>query len=84
MCRITLTVGDITVKYEPADCDGRCHVRAKYLLGQAASVAVALEMDSSDDEPATPVSNLGFTAHLELDPERNIQDDLSEWFEESP
>lgn len=83
MCRISLTVGDITVRYQPTKCDGKCHVRAKYLLGQAASVALALEPDEPAAEPATS-SPAGFTAHLDLDPERNAQEDLSEWFEESP
>lgn len=83
MCRISLAVGDIRVRYQPAECDGRCHVRARYLLGHAAAVALALEVD--DDTPDTPTPPaLGFTAHIDLDPERNYEPDTSEWFEESP
>jgi hypothetical protein len=41
---------------------------------------VAADAPEEKEEP----KSLGFTAHLELDPERNLQPDLEEWFEEAP
>ena len=83
MCRITLTVGNIEVTYRAEACDGNCHRRAKWLLTHAASVALAVDVDMDSNEPSSSTP-LGFTASMDLDPERNVQEDLSEWFEESP
>lgn len=53
------------------------------LLREAAGVAALLGSTSLTEE-TEPKAPLGFTAHLELDPQRNDEPDLSEWFEESP
>jgi len=53
------------------------------LLESCGSIALAIE-DASPSEEPEPKPPVGFTAQVELDPERNYEPDLSEWFEESP
>jgi len=82
MCRINIVIGDIKVRLDRDDCDGKCHTRATNMMRTAASIYMALDVTAEPDAPAS--NPAGFTAHMELDPERNFEPDLSEWFEESP
>ena len=75
--KIRVVVGDIELHLDGLDLTKRQVVD---LLREAAGVAALLTVPESDD----PKPALGFTAHLDLDPERNLGEDLSEWFEESP
>lgn len=73
-----ITVGDVEIR-----TDAPLTVRQlRRLLMDVAGVAAALTPDSTDDSPER--AHIGFTAHLELDADRNVGEDLSEWFEESP
>ena len=74
---VKVSVGDVVVKLSDVQLTNR---QVLALLRQAASIAVAL--NASDGEQERPV--FGFSAHMELDPERNVEPDLSEWFEDSP
>jgi len=74
---VRVSVGDVVVKVTDADLTNR---QVLHLLRQVASIAVA--MSASDGESERPV--FGFSAQMELDPERNVEPDLSEWFEDSP
>jgi len=74
---VKVSVGDVVVKVTDAQLTNR---QVLHLLRQAASIAVAL--NASDGESERPV--FGFSAQMELDPERNVEPDLSEWFEDSP
>lgn len=71
-----ITVGDVHVRTD-LDLSVR---QLRRLLFDAAGIAATLAETSVEE----PRAALGFTAHLDLDPERNIGEDLSEWFEESP
>lgn len=72
---VTVSVGEVSIKLRNVDYSTR---QIHALVRMAASIAVAL--GSGDDEPERPP--MGFTAHLERAPD--IEEDLSEWFEESP
>lgn len=81
--RIKVTVGDVDVRLNGLDLTRRQLVA---LMREAGSIALALaEASTTDDDPsdARPAP-FGFSAHLDLDPERNLVEDTSEWFEESP
>jgi hypothetical protein len=74
-----ITVGEVDIRTDIA-----LTVRQiRQLLMDAAGVAAALTAAPAVEEtPERPA--LGFTAHLELDAERNAGEDLADWFEESP
>lgn len=77
--KIRVTVGDVEVRTDGLELTKRQVVD---LLRELAGIAVltsGVAMASEDSEPRTAV---GFTAHLELDPQRNDEPDLSEWFED--
>ena len=74
---VKVSVGSVTVRLRDVEYSPR---QVLALLRQAASIAVA--MNASEPESERPV--FGFAAQVELDPERNVEPDLSEWFEESP
>lgn len=76
--RHRITVGEVDIRTD-LELTPR---QLRRLLMDAAGVAAALTPATPDEPEPRPA--LGFTAHLELDPERNIPEDLSEWFEESP
>lgn len=73
--KIRVTVGDVEVRTDGLELTKRQVVD---LLRELAGIAVLTSSPSSSDER----SPLGFTAHLELDAERNAEPDLSEWFED--
>jgi len=72
---VRVSVGDVVVKVTDAELTNR---QVLHLLRQAASIAVAI--NASDGESERPA--FGFSAQMELDPERNFEPDLSEWFED--
>ena len=72
---VTVTVGEVSVKLRDADYSSR---QVLHLLRSVAGVALALP--NGEPEVERPV--FGFSASMELDPERNVEPDLSEWFEE--
>jgi hypothetical protein len=74
---VKITVGEVSVRLTDVDYSPR---QVLALLRQAASIAVAVT--PGEGEPERPV--FGFGAQMELDPERNVEPDLSEWFEDSP
>lgn len=80
--KVKVTVGEVEVTVTDADYTPR---QVTALLHRCASIAVALGATATPEpEPEPRSAAAGFTAHLELDPERNLEPDLSEWFEEAP
>ena len=79
--KVKVTVGEVEVTVTDADYTPR---QVTALLHRCASIAVALGASAPEPEPEHKGAAAGFTAHLELDPERNLEPDLSEWFEEAP
>jgi hypothetical protein len=79
--KVKVTVGEVEITVTDADYTPR---QVTALLHKAASIAVALGASAPEPEPEHKGAAAGFTAHLELDPERNLEPDLSEWFEEAP
>ena len=79
--KVKVAVGDVEVTVTDIDYTPR---QVTALLHRAASIAVALGASSPEPEVETKAAAAGFTAHLDLDPERNLEPDLSEWFEEAP
>lgn len=78
--KVKVTVGEVEVSLSDVDLTSR---QIAALINRCASIAVALGISSGEEEPETK-HPLGFSAQLELDPERNLEPDLSEWFEEAP
>lgn len=77
--KVKVTVGEVEVSLSEVDLTPR---QIAALINRCASIAVALGISaSSEDEPETK-HPLGFSAHMELDPERNSIDIDPEWFEE--
>lgn len=80
--KVKVTVGEVEVSLSDVDYTPR---QVSRLLNSVASIAVALGATvAPEPEPEPRGAAAGFTAHLELDPERNLEPDLSEWFEEAP
>jgi len=80
--KIKVAVGEVEVTMHGVDLTPR---QISAFVTKCASIAVALGDTSSPDTETEPrTAAAGFTAHLELDPQRNLEPDLSEWFEESP
>ena len=80
--KVKVTVGEVEVSLSDVDYTPR---QVSRLLNSVASIAVALGATvTPEPEPEPRGAAAGFTAHLELDPERNLEPDLSEWFEEAP
>lgn len=76
--KIKISVGAVEVEVDGLDLNRK---QLQELMQQAGSIALAIEEGSDEEESKQPI---GFSASLELDPERNYDPDLSEWFEESP
>jgi hypothetical protein len=70
-----ITVGDVEIELNGLDLTPR---QVTALLKRAASVNLAMQVE---DEPETKPP-LGFSAQVELDPERNIPDVDPDWFED--
>lgn len=70
-----ITVGDVEIELDGLDLTPR---QVTALLKRAASVNLAMQVE---DEPETKPP-LGFSAQVELDPERNIPDVDPDWFDE--
>lgn len=80
--RVRLVVGDVELRLDGLDLSKRQVVG---LLREVGSVALALaEVQPVQFDPDGEGKPMGFTAHIDLDPDRNVGEDLSEWFEESP
>ena len=81
--KLRVTVGDVDIRAEGLDMTRRQLVA---LMREAGSIALALAEASAtgDDQSDIRPGPFGFSAHLDLDPERNLTEDSSEWFEESP
>lgn len=77
--KIRVRVGDTEIRTDGLDLSKQQIVN---LLREAAALAIQLRSSPGDDSEARQL--IGFTAHLELDPSRDEEPDLSEWFEESP
>ena len=75
--KVKVAVGDVELTMSGVDLTPR---QISAFITKCASIAVA--MNDTGEPEATKA--FGFTAHLELDPERNYADDNSEWFEEAP
>jgi len=74
-----IVVGEVEIR-----TDTELTVRQlRQLLMDAAGIAAVLTPTTTVEEPPERPA-LGFTAHMDLDPDRNLLEDLSEWFEESP
>ncbi len=74
-----ITVGEVEILIDGLELSKRDIYRL-IRLGASVAAFVAADAPEEKEEP----KSLGFTAHLELDPERNLQPDLEEWFEEAP
>ena len=70
-----ITVGDVEIELNGLDLTPR---QVTALLKRAASVNLAMQVEE-ETETKTP---MGFSAQVELDPERNIPDVDPEWFED--
>lgn len=81
--KVKVTVGEVEVSLSDVDYTPR---QVSRLLNSVASIAVALGASAPEPEPEPEPRGAaaGFTAHLELDPERNLEPDLADWFEEAP
>jgi hypothetical protein len=79
--KVKVTVGEVEITVTDADYTPR---QVTALLHRCASIAVALGASAPEPEPEHKGAAAGFTAHLELDPERNLEPDLADWFEEAP
>lgn len=80
--KVKVTVGEVEVSLSDVDYTPR---QVSRLLNSVASIAVALGATvTPEPEPEPRGAAAGFTAHLELDPERNLEPDLADWFEEAP
>lgn len=77
--KVKVIVGEVEVSLQGLNLTPR---QITALLHRAASVAVALGQ-TGETEPESKPTATGFTAHLDLDPERNLGEDLSEWFEDA-
>lgn len=77
--KVKITVGDVEITTQGMDLTPR---QISAMLTRCASIALAL--NATDGEPDARPTATGFTAHLDLDPERNLGEDISEWFEEAP
>jgi hypothetical protein len=73
--RAKITVGDVEIELDGLDLTAR---QVTALLKRAASVNLAMQVEE-ETETKTP---MGFSAQVELDPERNIPDVDPEWFED--
>lgn len=72
---VTVSVGEVRVRLRDVEYSSR---QVLHLVRVCAGIAVHLQPEAEE----RPV--FGFGAQMELDPERNVEPDLSEWFEESP
>ena len=78
--KVKISIGAVELELDGLDLTRR---EIHHLLRSCGSIAVAIEESTPSEEPE-PKPPVGFTAHIDLDPERNYEPDLSEWFEESP
>lgn len=76
--KVKVTVGEVEVSLSGVDLTSR---QVAALINRCASIAVALGISSSDEEPEIK-QPLGFSAQVELDPDRNTVDIDPDWFEE--
>ncbi len=73
--RAKITVGDVEIELDGLDLTAR---QVTALLKRAASVNLAMQVEE-ETETKTP---MGFSAQVELDPERNTPDVDPDWFED--
>lgn len=75
--KIKVAVGDVEVTVHGMDLTPR---QVSNLIVKCASISAALGV-TAEEEPESKHA-LGFTAHMELDPERNLIELDPEWYEE--
>ena len=73
--KVKITVGEVEVTASGLDLTPR---QISAMLTRCASIALAMNATEPEGKPAA----VGFTAHLDLDPERNLVEVDPEWFEE--
>jgi len=73
--KVKITVGEVEVTASGLDLT---HRQIGAMLTRCASIALAMNATEPEGKPAAT----GFTAHLDLDPERNLVEIDPEWFEE--
>jgi hypothetical protein len=74
--KIRVVIGDVEVNLSGINLTPR---QVSAFVTKCASIALAMPQGLSEPETSAP---MGFTAHMELDPDRNLGDDVSEWFDE--
>ena len=72
---VEITVDGVELKIRGADYSTR---QMLHLLRVVAGISASLQ--TAEDEPERPA--VGFSAHLELDPERNVLGVDPDWFED--
>tara|TARA_Y100000114_G_scaffold156365_1_gene183319 strand:+ start:5267 stop:5515 length:249 start_codon:yes stop_codon:yes gene_type:complete len=71
-----ITVGDVEIEVEGLDLTNR---QISSLMTRAANLAVLIQ---GEEEPESRPT-VGFSAQVELDPERNLTDVDPEWFDDT-
>jgi hypothetical protein len=74
--KVRVVIGDVEVNLSGVDLTPR---QVSAFVTKCASIALAMPQGVPEPEASAP---MGFTAHMDLDPERNLAEDVSEWFEE--
>ena len=75
--KVRVVIGDVEVNLSGINLTPR---QVSAFVTKCASIALAMPQGVAEPETNAP---MGFTAHMELDPERNLPDDLTDWFEDS-
>ncbi len=74
--KVTVVVGSVEIRLDGIDLTLN---DVRKLLRNAASVSIAVAAE--EPLPEQPSAAIGFSAHVDLDPERNYAEDTSEWYE---
>lgn len=78
--KVRIVVGEVELRTDGLEISKRQLVQ---LMREAGSIALAVAASvPTTFEDTTDGKPIGFTAQLELDPERNVGEDFSEWFED--
>ena len=73
--KVKVAIGDVEVTMHGVDLTPR---QISAFITRCASVALAMQQTTE----AETTRAVGFTAHLDLDPERNLVDVDPDWYEE--
>lgn len=74
--KVRISVGDVEIRTDGLELTKQQVVN---LLREVTGLAIMTGPGQDTDDRS---ASMGFTAHLELDTERNAEPDLSEWFED--